>query len=578
MTVRWGRCFNFKKCESADQREPIPVEQGSAFVCPQCGEAMFDEDATPPDDGPARRAMADEVPVARSGGNVAPVLSAMTNEAPASRQTADVAPVYRRAKMVEARDRALHANTVEAPAPRPAEKRSWAPMAAVAALILLLAGVGGLLTWGKLHGAKAGSLDPHHTILRLSGSNTIGDSMAPALAEAFLKAQGATNVQVLPGASPQEKIVQGILPGESVASSIKIAAHGSATAFTALADGSCDIGMASRRIKPDEVAKLAQLGDMTSAGDEHVLGLDGIAVVINASNPLSTLRKDQIKRIFTGEVTDWSQIGPTHGPINLYARDDKSGTFDTFKSLVLAGAPLASSAQRFEDSNALSEAVSADPKSIGFIGLPFVHTEKAIAVSEKGTSALRPTRLTVATEDYSLSRRLYLYTPAVAPNKFTQKFVEFALSKQGQDVVAANGFIAQNVEREQQAVSAEAPDEYKELTRKAERLSLDFRFQPGKAAQDNKAEADLDRIVSLIADRGVAGGKILLFGFADSTGEPEINVALSLDRAKVIEDQLVQRGVKPAAVKGFGSALPVASNDTDDGREKNRRVEIWIKD
>ena len=48
--------------------------------------------------------------------------------------------------------------------------------------------------------------------------------------------------------------------------------------------------------------------------------------------------------------------------------------------------------------------------------------------------------------------------------------------------------------------------------------------------------------------------------------------------AKVIEDQLVQRGVKPAAVKGFGSALPVASNDTDDGREKNRRVEIWIKD
>jgi phosphate transport system substrate-binding protein len=537
---------------------------------------MFDEDATPPDDGPARRAMADEVPVARSGDNVAPVLSAMTNEAPASRQTADKAPVYRRAAMVEAR--ALRANIVEVPAPRPTEKRSWTPMAAVAALILLLAGVGGLLTWGKLHGAKAGSLDPHHTILRLSGSNTIGDSMAPALAEAFLKAQGATNVQVLPGASPQEKIVQGILPGESVASSIKIAAHGSATAFTALADGSCDIGMASRRIKPDEAAKLAQLGDMTSAGDEHVLGLDGIAVVVNASNPLATLRKDQIKRIFTGEVTDWSQIGPTHGPINLYARDDKSGTFDTFKSLVLAGAPLASTAQRFEDSNALSEAVSGDPKSIGFIGLPFVHNAKAISVSEKGTSALRPTRLTVATEDYSLSRRLYLYTPAVAPNKFTQKFVEFALSKEGQDVVATNGFIAQNVEREKQAVSAEAPDEYKELTRKAERLSLDFRFQPGKAAQDNKADADLDRIVSLIADRGVAGGKILLFGFADSTGEPEINVALSLDRAKVIEDQLVQRGVKPAAVKGFGSALPVASNDTDDGREKNRRVEIWIKD
>src|ERR1035438_1262464 len=247
MTVRWGRCFNFKKCESADQGEPMPIEQGSAFVCPQCGEAMFDEDATPPDDGPAIRAMADEVPVARSVGKVASVLSVRANEAPASRQTADETPVYRRVKMVEAR--ALRTQAVETPAPQPAEKRSWAPMAAVAALILLLSGVGWFMMRGKLHGAQAGSLNQQNTILRLSGSNTIGDSMAPALAEAFLKAEGATNVQLLPGTNPQEKIVQGILPGDSAVSSIKIAAHGSATAFTALADGSCDIGMASRRIK-----------------------------------------------------------------------------------------------------------------------------------------------------------------------------------------------------------------------------------------------------------------------------------------------------------------------------------------
>ncbi len=574
MTVRWGRCVNFKKCENANVGESIPVEEGAEYVCPQCGEPMFDEDAAPPDEFRVVRTAADVAPVipaneasaARQTDDVAPLLTVTANKVPTFRTNIDKAP-------------ALIANSVEAPpATEYTEKRSWAPRVAIVALILLLAGVGGFMTWGKLHGAQAGSLDPRNTILRLSGSNTIGDSMAPALAEAFLKAQGATNVQVFPGANPEEKIVQGILPGDSAASAIKIAAHGSATAFTALADGSCDIGMASRRIKPDEVAKLAQLGDMTSAGDEHVLGLDGIAVVVNASNPLSELRKDQIKRIFTGEVTDWSQVSSTHGPINVYARDDKSGTYDTFKSLVLTGAPLTTSAHRFEDSNALSAAIAGDPNSIGFIGLPFVHNAKAIAVSEKGISALRPTRLTIATEDYSLSRRLYLYTPAVAPTRFTQKFVEFALSKEGQDVVAANGFIAQNVEREKQAVSDEAPDEYKELTRKAERLSLDFRFQPGKAAQDNKAEADLDRIVSLIADRSSAGAKILLFGFADSTGAPEVNEALSLDRAKVIEDQLVQRGVKPAAVRGFGAALPVASNDTDDGREKNRRVEIWIKD
>jgi phosphate transport system substrate-binding protein len=411
----------------------------------------------------------------------------------------------------------------------------------------------------------------------MAGSNTIGDALVPALAEDFLKAQGATSVRILPGANPQEKIVQGVLPGDGFPSMIDIAAHGSATAFTALADKSCDIGMASRRIKPDEAAKLAPMGDMTSPGNEHILGLDGIAVIVNASNPLSELSKDQIKQIFTGGLADWSQVGAGHGAIRIYARDDKSGTFDSFKSIVLAGMPLTSSARRFEDSNALSDAVAGDPDGIGFIGLPFVHNAKAVAVSEKGTGALKPTRLTVATEDYSLSRRLYLYTPATARNKFTRMFVEFALSKQGQDVVAANGFVAQNVELESPAVAEEAPDAYKQLTRNAERLSLDFRFQAGKAEQDNKALADLDRVVSMIADRGSAGNGILLFGFADSTGAPEVNRALSLNRARLIANQLIQRGIKPAVVRGFGSELPVASNDTDEGREKNRRVEIWMK-
>jgi phosphate transport system substrate-binding protein len=283
-------------------------------------------------------------------------------------------------------------------------------------------------------------------------------------------------------------------------------------------------------------------------------------------------------RLFTGEYAEWPKTGSSHGGVKIYARDDKSGTYDTFKTLVLAGKPLAQGARRFEDSNELSEAVAHDPNSIGFIGLPFVHNAKVIAVSEKGTGALLPTRLTVATEDYSLSRRLYLYTPATPANKLTGQFIEFALSKEGQDVVAANGFVAQNVALEKaQGVSGAAPEEYRQLTRNAERLSLDFRFQVGESTPDNKAQVDLDRVISLIAERRDARDKILLFGFADSIGSSAANVALSLSRAKIIENQFAQRGLKPALVRGFGSDLPVASNETVDGREKNRRVEIWIQ-
>jgi phosphate transport system substrate-binding protein len=456
----------------------------------------------------------------------------------------------------------------------PGKKPSTALLGAIAISILILAGLAAW--WSFVHFAN-GAIAKTEPILRLAGSNTIGDTLGPALAEAFLKDQGATDVRILSGSSPLEKIVEGVLPGDTKPSAITIAAHGSATAFTALADNSCDIGMAYRKVKPDEAAKLRSLGDMSSFANEHVLGLDGIAVIVSASNPAAQFDKDKIKRIFTGEITDWSQVGASKGAIKIYARDDKSGTYDTFKSLVLGGKPLAAGAQRIEDSKALSDAVAADPNGIGFIGLPYIQSAKPIAVSDKGTMALLPTRLTVSTEDYLLSRRLYLYTPVNPSNKYTRSFVEFALSKKGQDVVAATGFVAQNVSQIAQTASADAPAEYKWLTKDANRLSLDFRFASGQTDLDNKAKVDLDRVVSLVADMKVPGSKVMLFGFSDGVGSHSSNQALSLNRAKSVEGQFIQRGLSPAIVRGYGSGMPIASDETDEGQARNRRVEIWIQ-
>jgi phosphate transport system substrate-binding protein len=144
-------------------------------------------------------------------------------------------------------------------------------------------------------------------------------------------------------------------------------------------------------------------------------------------------------------------------------------------------------------------------------------------------------------------------------------------------VVAADGFVSQNLQHAAQTVSSKAPEEYKQLTAGAERLSVDFRFQTGKSAQDSKAQEDLDRIASLIADQEGEGDRILILGFADNEGTPEESQAMSLSQAKIVENQLSQRGIKLTLVRGFGSELPVATNDTSEGREKNRRVEIWIK-
>jgi phosphate transport system substrate-binding protein len=373
--------------------------------------------------------------------------------------------------------------------------------------------------------------------------------------------------------------VEGVLPGESAPKVIDIEAQGSATAFTSLGDERCDVGMASRRIKPEEASKLSSLGDMTSPASEHVLAVDGIAVIVNRSNPITGLTVEQIAQIFSGAITDWAGVHGSAGPINVYARDDKSGTYDTFKTLVLGSAPLVGSAKRFEDSRALSDAVAGHAGGIGFIGLPFVRDAKAIAVSEAAARPLLPNRFTVATEDYPLSRRLFLYTPAIPQNPFTRKFVEFSLSRQGQDLVEANGFIGQNVKTVEAAatVDPQAPNSYKSLTQGAERMSLNFRFRTGSADLDNKAMPDLDRVITFLTDLHYSGQNILLFGFADSTGTAQANDALSKNRAQAVAQQFEQRGVRPATITGFGSQLPVASNTTDDGRAKNRRVEIWLR-
>jgi phosphate transport system substrate-binding protein len=445
-----------------------------------------------------------------------------------------------------------------------------------------------LQKYGYLDKLKGGHLpafggsSSSSVILRMSGSNTIGAELAPALAQAYLRQRGATDITTIPQGSDVVQ-VQGKLPGESSPKAIEIAAHGSATAFTDLQADKCDIGNASRRIQPQEASSLSALGDMTAPASEHVLGLDGIAIIVNTSNRVRTLSVDEIRKIFSGEITDWSQVRrPESGPINVYARDEKSGTWDTFKTLVLGNSPLSRSAQRLEDSRKLSDQVAQDPNAIGFVGLAFVHNARAVSVSEPGSQPIFPTTLTVGTEDYPLSRRLYMYTAANPSNMEVRQFVNFVLSRPGQEIVAQNGFVGQSAvpvapDRASLQTAADTDDRYSRATRNAARLPLDFRFRSGSSALDNKALDDLDRVSAFISSPQYAGESILLLGFADSSGGRVVNDQLSKERANIVAGEFRSRGIKVTEVDGFGPDRPVASNDTVAGREKNRRVEVWLR-
>ncbi len=411
--------------------------------------------------------------------------------------------------------------------------------------------------------------------IRMHGSNTIGGELAPALAEAFLQRRTAAKGVVRKRTAPDEVRVEA-LDGDRIVEAIEVFAHGTATGFQDLTSGSCDMAMASRRIRPDEAEKLASLGDLASAASEHVVGLDGIAVIVNPSNPVTALTTTQIGDVFAGKIRRWSDLGGKDGPIAVHARDDRSGTYDTFAHLVLGGRPLVEGATRHESSDELSDAVAGDAGAIGFIGLPYVRSAKAIMVQERGSSPLLPSPMTVSTEDYPLARRLFLYAPP-GSSIAVRDFVDFTLSEEGQKVVQSTGFVDLRPSCDANAaLCTTCPRDYREAVRGACRLSMDFRFDRERQL-DTRALRDLPRVVSMMQHSDFAGRSLLLLGFSDGTGNHSDDVKRSQERASVVAAQLRARGLHVDLERGFGDAMPVADDATDGGRDRNQRVELWLR-
>lgn len=447
----------------------------------------------------------------------------------------------------------------------------------------------GWRSFGAGGGASSVAAGDSPYLLRLAGSNTIGKSLAPDMVKAWLESKGASDITLeqrrVEGKDAAETVIKANLDGESVA--IEVRPHGSSTAFVDLKAKTADVGMASRPIKASEVEDLADLGDMRSEAAEHVVGLDGVAVIVNPNNPVGALSTATLRRIFTGQIRDWGEIGGQPGPIKLYARDEKSGTFDTFKELVLRGEKMAT-AERFEDSARLEAAVADDEAGIGFVGLPYVKTTHALAVNDGDSAPLAPTSFSIRTESYPISRRLFFYVAPQGAKREAKEFIAFALSANGQAVVRKHQFVDLDLVTAAAApvrassgacqLSAEWKGDanaFCQLRQGAEALPTTFRFRPGSDVLDTRAIADLRRVLARMEQ--TPNKQIVLAGFSDNVGAYAGNCALSQSRARRVADALATLGLTAAEVVGFCSELPVRDNATPEGRDQNRRVEIFLR-
>lgn len=208
---------------------------------------------------------------------------------------------------------------------------------------------------------------------------------------------------------------------------LEIAAGGSTVGIEAVHQGTVDIGMASRALKPMELEGI----------EVHPLAVDVIAVVIHASNPITTLALEQLRAIYLGEITDWEAVGGASGPITAIVRDQNSGTRGAFDDIVLGGQePQALQLARALTAGDMAAMVAQDPHAIGYVG--FGNLEPALKLLH--IDGIAPTEAAARSGDYRLVRPLLLLTgPLTQPQ--ARAFVEFACSPEGQQIVADTGWL-----------------------------------------------------------------------------------------------------------------------------------------
>ncbi len=243
-------------------------------------------------------------------------------------------------------------------------------------------------------------------IIKIKGSDTML-KLTKALAEGFMKLHPEFSIYVEGG--------------------------GSATGVDALLNGDVDICTASRTLTPEEVKLLAEKYNLI--GISYIIAKDALSVYLNKQNPVKNISMDNLKNIFTCNITNWKDIGGENFPIKVIIRSPNSGTHLYFKEHVLGDEEYCSSAKTEATTNQVIEQVKENKFAIGYGGIGFKN-----GIYHSKINGIEPTEENVLNDKYPISRYLHFYV-LNTPGKEIKEFIEWVISPAGQKIVREEGYI-----------------------------------------------------------------------------------------------------------------------------------------
>ena len=257
-------------------------------------------------------------------------------------------------------------------------------------------------------------------------SSTAGTSASEASSTAAEELSGTLSMN---GSTSMEKVIKavnGAFMEKNKGVTVNLNLTGSGTGIQEASEGKCDIGNSSRKLKDEEAEKL----------DATVVGLDGIALVVNPVNKLEDITLQDLAKVYSGEITNWKELGGDVKAIVVIGREDGSGTRDGFESIVM-GDKEPKYAQELESTGSVINAVATTDGAIGYASLANVdETVKALKVG-----GVEATEENVKSGAYKVQRPFICATLKGSDNKLVKAYLDFILSEEGQALVLAQGAV-----------------------------------------------------------------------------------------------------------------------------------------
>lgn len=442
------------------------------------------------------------------------------------------------------------------------------------------------------------NLDALPSVFTISAPPQLADVLLADIVSNYGEDQDAEVFQSLTGDGGSEFSVVDF-DGQEQAQ-ISLVARNSTDAIADLLQGRAAIAVSERKATPQEEAAFQQSGKGTfSASNEQQLALDGLVAAVSPDNPVRVIDTQTLARVFSGEITNWGQLGGPSAPIELVLPAQGSAALEALNTMVLApnGVQLSPNVVFVED-GFVADLVLNSPNALGIAKFSTLRNARALSIAGVCGLPIEASVFTIKTGEYPLVQPVYLYFARQSLPLHARQLVDYARIDFVQSMVLDAGLVDRSVSQKsidnhgQHLISAitdvRDTDTLVAVQRlfgnlsEADRLSTMFWFEPndvrGTAALPAKAQA----LAGYFNGIDMTNKEIQVLGFSDRLEDTTESSDLSRARAEAVRDLLVQAGgnapwLGNLRTYGYASIAPLGCNDDDDGRALNRRVEIWLR-